>query len=149
MKSVLLPLLLLLSTVAQAIELAATARVSIYDALAVAEITALDFGSLSNLNGTCTMDTAGKLSASAGQNCTGNSTPGIFRISGVAGQEVIVSVNSTQAVDGIAFTPVIAGSHTKTLTSGTADIKITGSLSLTEATVGDKNIPYTLTTHYQ
>jgi hypothetical protein len=149
MRSLPLAIILTISTTAQAVELGASARVSIVNTLNVAEISPIDFGTISNVNGVCTMTSSGELIATAGHNCAGNSTPGIFRISGTNDQTVVVSVRSTEVVDGITFNPMIAGSSNKTLTGGTIDITITGSLSLSNVTDGYKVIPYTLTTNYQ
>ncbi len=145
----LLLVLLLSAPTSWALELAANARVSIVKAIDIGVVNELDFGSISQLNGTCSMGSSGILSGSDGQDCSGSSTPGVFQIAGANGQSIIMNVTSGAAVDGINFTPRIDGSDNRTLVDGTANVEIIGDLTLSDATLGDKNISYTVTANYQ
>ncbi len=145
------PLLLLLlsAPTSWALELAANAKVTIVKAIDIAVVSELDFGTISELNGTCTMASSGALSGSDGQDCAGTSTPGLFQVAGANGQSIIMNVTAGAAVDGINFNPKIDGSVTRTLVDGTANIEIIGDLTLTDTTLGDKDIAYTVTANYQ
>ncbi|ARN73519.1 DUF4402 domain-containing protein [Oceanicoccus sagamiensis] len=145
----LLLLLLLSAPNSWALELAANARVNIVKAIDISLVSELDFGNISELNGTCTMGSSGTLSASDGQDCSGTSTPGVFQVAGTNGQTIIMNVTAGAAVDGINFTPKIDGSNTRTLVDGNANIEIIGHLTLSDTTLGDKNIAYTVTANYQ
>jgi len=65
--------------------------------------------------------------------------------------EIDFGVTAGAAVDGVTFTPTIDGGlNTVTLDgSGAASVTVHGSLALSAATVGDKDIAYTFTANYQ
>jgi hypothetical protein len=138
-----------LSTVAVAADFNANANVEIVTAVSINETTQIDFGVLTNENGTCTMAANGALTGSAGQTCTGTETPAVFTVTGTAGKVVDVSVTAGAAVGGVTYTPAIDGAGSRTLTGGTATVGVIGNLALSSATDGDKNIAYTFTANYQ
>ncbi len=138
-----------LSNWALAADLASNANVEIVTAISLSEDTEIDFGMLTNENGTCTMASGGALTGSAGQSCTGTETPASFTVTGTAGKVVNVSVTAGAAVDGVTYTPVIDGSTTPTLSAGSATVPVIGNLVLASATDGAKNIAYTFTANYQ
>jgi len=128
------------------------ANVNIISALSISEATEIDFGNIAAVDGTCAMAANGALTgSSADLNCTGTATPASFDISGEASEAVDISVTAGAAVDGVTFTPTIDGGlNTVTLDgSGAASVTVHGSLALSAATVGDKDIAYTFTANYQ
>ncbi len=139
------------SGLVSAASITGNANVNIISALSITETTEIDFGNIAAVDGTCTMDAAGSLSGSnADLNCTGTATPATFTLSGEAAEAVDMSVTAGPAVGGVTFNPVIEGASTVTLDgSGGAAITVRGSLSLSSATVGDKDIAYTFTANYQ
>ena len=138
-----------LSGVALATDLASNANVEIVTAIAISEDTQIDFGLLTNEDGTCTMASGGALTGSAGQSCTGSATPGSFTVTGTAGKVVDLTLTAGAAVDGVTYNPVVDGSSAPTLTAGSATVAVIGNLVLASATDGDKNIAYTFTANYQ
>lgn len=141
------------SGAAMAATVTGNANVNIIPALSITETTEIDFGSIAAVDGTCTMDAAGALTASgpnaAQLNCNGTQTPATFTITGEAGEVVDVSVTAGAAVDGVTFNPAIEGSASPTLALGVAAVTVRGSIDLASATVGDKDISYTFTANYQ
>ena len=138
-----------LSGVALATDLASNANVEIVTAIAISEDTQIDFGLLTNEDGTCTMASGGALTGSAGQSCTGSATPGSFTVTGTAGKVVDLTLTAGAAVDGVTYNPVVDGSSAPTLTAGSATVAVIGNLVLASATDGDKDIAYTFTANYQ
>ncbi len=135
--------------VALATDQASNANVEIVTAIAISEDTQIDFGLLTNEDGTCTMASGGALTGSSGQSCTGSATPGSFTVTGTAGQVVDLTLTAGSAVGGVAYNPVVDGSSTPTLTAGSATVAVIGNLVLVSATDGDKDIAYTFTANYQ
>lgn len=124
------------------------ASVNILETITFSEIAIVDFGSITNADGTCTMDGAGALS---GQ-CAGrpDGTIGDFTVTGSASQAVNVSVGSGSTSGGVTFNPVLATSATPTLSAGgTTTVNVIGNLVLSSATAGSKALTYTLTVDYQ
>ncbi|WP_145999246.1 hypothetical protein [Oceanicoccus sp. KOV_DT_Chl] len=153
MNKIILPIaaasLISLSTVATAADFSANANVEIVTAVSISEDTQIDFGILTNEDGTCTMASGGALTGSNGQSCTGTETPAAFTVDGTDGKVVDLSVTAGSAVDGVTYTPVIDGASTATLTGGSATVAVIGNLVLASATDGDKDIAYTFTANYQ
>ncbi len=153
MKKIVLPLatasIFAMSNVAFAADEASNANVNIVTAITISEDTEIDFGTITNEDGTCTMASGGALTGSAGQSCTGTETPGSFTVSGTDGAVVDLVVTAGAAVDGVTYTPAIDGASTATLTGGNATVAVIGNLALSSATDGDKNIAYTFTANYQ
>ena len=141
--------ILLSAPTSWALDWVASAKVIIVKSIDIASVTELDFGNISRLNGTCTMASSGGLSGSDGQDCTGTSSPGVFQLNGANNQSVILKVTAGASVNGVSFSPKIDGDASLALTDGTASVQIIGDLILTDATLGEKNIAYTLTANYQ
>jgi hypothetical protein len=139
----------LLISNALAAELQGNARVTIIESVAISQVTELDFGTISQLDGTCSMTSSGTLSGSDGQDCSGTSTPGFFQFAGASGQNISMAVTAGATVEGVTFTPKIDGSINRSLVDGATSVKIIGDLTLSNATLGDKNIAYTVTANYQ
>lgn len=124
------------------------ARVKIVPAIQIDEETEVDFGLLSNIDGTCFMAADGSLSGSAGMDCIGNETPGVFSIRGASG--AVINISATQGtIGGVTFNPVIAGNINRTLNDGSTTVTILGNLVLNGATEGTKVITYTLVANYE
>ena len=124
------------------------ANVVILETISFAENFAVDFGYITNADGTCTMDAVGALS---GQ-CLGRpaGTVGDFTVAGTANQAVSVSVGSGSTSGGVTFNPVLSSSATPTLSAGgTTTVNVIGNLVLLSATAGAKALTYTLTVDYQ
>lgn len=126
----------------------ASARVSIVPAINISEDAEIDFGQLSNIDGTCYMSNDGSLSGTTGMDCVGNQAPGVFSISGLNGAVINISV-SQGSIDGVTFNPVIDGELSRTLEGGSTTVTILGSLTLNNALDGEKNISYTFTANYE
>ena len=142
-------LLTLLPSPLWAAELTANARVNIVEAVDMSTVSELNFGNISQLDGTCSMASSGVLTASDGQDCAGSSSPGIFEVAGTTGQSITLNVSAGGSVDGVSFTPKIDGALTRTLSGGKVSIEVIGDLTLSNATLGDKAIAYTVTANYQ
>jgi len=155
MKKIILPLVALSSIaftgLASAEVVNATANVLILETVDVTETTQIDFGKLTEEDGTCTMASGGGLTGSGGQLCTGTATPGDFGITGTDGETVAITVAAGSAVDGITYNPVLAnsGTTTDTATLDAASVEVIGNLVLSSATTGAKTITYTFTADYQ
>lgn len=126
----------------------ASARVSIVPAININEEAEIDFGQLSNIDGTCYMSSGGTLSGTTGMDCVGSQAPGVFSISGLIGAVINISVTQG-SIDGVTFDPVIDGELSRTLANGSTTVTILGSLTLNNALDGDKNISYTFTANYE
>ena len=112
----------------------------------------VDFKTIPNGTGTCTMAASGVL----GGHCAGspNGTPGQFTISGTAGQAVDITVGSGSTDNGVTYNPLLASNDltadSTTLDgSGNATINVIGSLDLVSAAGGARALTYTLTVNYQ
>ncbi len=137
----------LFSGVANAESTTGNADVIILETISFNEVSPVDFGSITNADGTCTMASNGALS---GQ-CAGrpNGTIGDFTVSGTAGQAVNVSVGSGSSSGGVTYNPVLSSSATPTLVGGNTTVNVIGNLVLLSATTGAKALTYTLTVDYQ
>lgn len=133
---------------AHAANLAAHAKVVLLPAIQIDEQNEIDFGTLSNVDGTCQMAADGSLSGTEGMSCTGTETPGQFTISGQNDAIINLAVATGEAA-GITFTPVIDGNSSRALENGSTQITILGSLTLNNASEGANTISYTLTANYE
>lgn len=126
----------------------ASARVEIVPAINISEENEIDFGRISNVDGTCIMSAGGSLNGSAGMECTGSQTPGEFLVSGLSG--AVLSISVTQgSIDGVTFNPTLPNGSSITLIGGSQRVTILGSIQLADAIEGNKNITYTFTANYQ
>lgn len=138
-----------LSAVVLAVDLPAYARVNIVEAINIQEISEVDFGNVLQQDGVCTMLADGNLTGTGDQQCQGQEVPAHFMITGTVGQSVVVSVAQGDAVDGVSFAPVVEGGSSRVLADGNVSVIVVGALSLQGASVGEKNLSYTLTANYQ
>lgn len=125
-----------------------SASVEILPALNVEETSAINFGQLQQVDGTCIMDHAGQLSGPDGMNCNGTESLGAFIIAGADGATVNISVTGG-AITGIGFNPIIVGSSSRTLVNGSQSVAIAGELTLENAPLGIQTISYTFTANYE
>jgi hypothetical protein len=123
----------------------ATANVVLQTALDVVETTQLDFGTVVNTDGSCTLSQAGAL----GGTCSGTGTAGVFTITGDNNALVgITTAFGTLEGGNIKFTP--SAPATATIGSGgNIAVNVGGDLLLDGASSGTKAIPYTFTANYQ
>ena len=146
--TIVLSLLLPLSSPLFAASELGNARVLLLPAIDISEESEVDFGQLSNVDGTCAMALDGSLSGSPGMDCVGNETPGVFAIRGADGAVLNISV-SQGILGGITFNPVIAGNSQRTLENGSTTVTILGNLILSGAAEGTSIISYTLVANYE
>jgi len=137
----------LFSAAAQAESTTGNADVVILETINFTEVAHVDFGSITNADGTCTMASNGALSGQCAGRPAG--TVGDFTVTGTSGQAVNVSVGSGSTSGGVTFNPVLSSSATPTLVGGTTTVNVIGSLDLLSATAGAKALTYTLTVDYQ
>ena len=142
-----LPALLICVSAANAFEL--NANVQIREVLELTQKNELNFGTIEARDGTCTMAADGSLTGSGGQNCTGQSQPAEFVIIGTSGQVVQLAVEQEETVDGVTFSPALNGTTTRSLGEEGSTVNVVGTLTLSSAIPGDKNISYTVTANYQ
>lgn len=122
------------------------------DTMSFAENQIVDFKTIPNGTGTCTMAASGALSGL----CAGSpdGTPGQITVSGAANQAVDVSVSSGSTDNGVTYNPILASNgatsdSTSIGAAGSASINIIGNLGLVGAAGGARNLTYTLTVNYQ
>lgn len=132
-----------------AAEQTGTANVEIVSALSITEETEVDFGQVVNVDGTCSMASGGVLSGTAGMGCTGTETAGVIRVDGTVNAFVDARVSPGPEVDGVTFIPRIDGKTNRKLSKGDAHFPIIGDIVLSNATDGEKDIPYIFTANYQ
>ncbi|MFK8020784.1 MAG: hypothetical protein AB8B86_13510 [Pseudomonadales bacterium] len=137
------------SSQAFAADQAGNANVDIVSAITIAETREVDFGTIVNVNGTCTMGSGGGLSGTAGMACSGTETDGLFTITGTTGSVVDISLSGGNSDATLVFNPVLDGAVSRTLTGGTTTANIIGNIVLTDTSDGDKDIAYTFTANYQ
>lgn len=136
--------LLISINTAQAVTINGTANVMVLQTIDVTEVTELDFGKITDSDGTCQMASGGNLSGS----CSGSSVPAAFSITGSDGVNIQISVTPVTE-SGITFTPAVDGPSTISLSGGSTNINVVGTLQLNGATVGVKTLTYTLTAEYE
>jgi len=138
-----------ISTPAYSASYVAYAGVNLVKNIQVSEQQALNFGQISNLNGSCQMLQDGSLVASGAQTCNQTQNPGIFSISGSLDQAISISVSQGATIPGVEFTPALVGSSNQQLTGGSTTIAVIGTLAINNAQQGNKAIPYIVTVNYQ
>ncbi len=111
----------------------------------------VDFKTIPNGSGTCSMDLDGIKTG----HCTGtDGVPGQFTITGTPNQAVGIAVSNGSTQAGVQFVPKLdnAGAITSSTSlngSGNATIKVIGDLVLTSAAGGARALTYTLAVNYQ
>ncbi|MEM8499197.1 MAG: hypothetical protein AAF542_14325 [Pseudomonadota bacterium] len=140
---------LAVSSHAFAADQAGNANVNIVSAITISEDREIDFGTIVNVNGTCTMASGGGLSGDAGMACTGTETDGLFTITGTSGAVVDISLSGGDGDSSVVYNPVLDGAVSRTLTGGTTTANVIGNIVLTDTSDGDKDIAYTFTANYQ
>jgi len=109
----------------------------------------LDFGTISDDDGTCTMDSSGLLSGTGSIICFGSGIPGSFGITGHKNRRVIISLIPGSSVDGVSFTPQLVESADQRLSPGGNTATVVGTLTLSNAIKGQKTLYYTISIDYQ
>jgi len=109
----------------------------------------LDFGTISDDDGTCTMDSSGLLSGTGSIICFGSGIPGSFSIAGQRNSWVTVSLIPGSSVDGVTFTPQLVENASLRIKSRNITATVVGTLTLNNALKGQKNLYYTLSINYE
>lgn len=135
--SAVLGLIFALNGVAHAIDFAHDGKVDVIQALAVAETTELDFGTVSDNDGTITLDLADTISVDAnGISAGGTIASGVYTITGQSGNVVTVVLTAGAMPAGLALTNFTASEGdlaNVTLTGGTLALTIGADLTVTAA----------------
>ncbi len=126
----------------------ATARVVIQETLGLSEQTPVAFGAIPDRNGTCHMGHDGTLTGANGSTCEGSGSLGEFVVTGTEDQAISISVESADAVNGLAFTPTLQSESTQTLANGAATVKVSGALTIDNPSEGFNELNYILTVNY-
>ncbi len=109
----------------------------------------LDYGMISNENGTCSMDNQGNLTGTGGQTCFGTGIRSKFWIWGDPGYSFFVMVSGSSS-NGITFNPVIKGPTSRTINNnGRRNVRIVGDLVLNNAGTGNFGLTYLLSVNYE
>ena len=130
------------------------AKVLIVTALGVTETAEIDFGTITNEDGVCTMSSAGVVTNDGNQACSSSgNTIGSFDVTGTDDASVAITLTKSAAVGGVDYAPLLSSNDltTGTITlsnTGTATVTVIGSITMTSATDGQRNIPYTFTANY-
>lgn len=118
----------------------------------VTQQTTVNFGLIPNTDGICTINKQRKLS---GQ-CAGlpNGEIGRILVQGTPRQWINYSVGPSATVDGVTFVPLLASnnatsSSVKLSNAGAAIFDVIGSLQISNAIGGAKNLLYTINIDYQ
>ena len=135
--SAVLGLIFALNGVAHAVDFAHDGRVEIIEALGVAETTELNFGKVSDNDGTITLDLADTISLDVnGISAGGPIASGVYTITGQSGNVVSVVLTAGAMPAGLAmatFTTSEADLGNVTLTGGTLALTIGADLTVTAA----------------
>ncbi len=140
--SAVLGLIFALNGVAHAIDFAHDGVVDVIQALAVAETTELDFGTVSDNDGTITLDLLDGITDPSGISAGGTVASGVYTITGQSGNVVTVVLTVGAMPPGLLlanFTTSEADLANVTLTGGNAAITIGADLTITAATAAVGN----------
>ncbi len=141
--SVALGLIMVLTGVGHAADFAHDGKVDVILALSVAETIELDFGTVSDNDGTITLDTSDTISSDTnGISAGGSIATGVYTISGQSGNIVTVVLTAGSMPAGLAmanFTTSEADLSAVTLVAGTAAITIGADLTVTAASAATGN----------
>lgn len=126
-------------------------NVHIVETISIVEDQQINFGTLLNESGTCTMTVTGFTFGDI-FSCAGTEDVGIFTVSGSSGTTINVSASSGTAND-ITFNPTLPNGNTLSLTGAgpgsSGQVIVAGSIIVgTGASNGVTQIPYTLTADY-
>ncbi len=147
-----LPLVVALITLISADGFAASslgrANVTLIESINFEERRFVDYGTLVNENGTCSIDASGQLQGSNGSNCNGDGQVGEFLIQGTPNQSVSISVSSGESLSGITFTPELLSLSSTVLVEGQTVALVGGKLDLENATHGSHALTYTISVNY-
>ena len=140
--SAVLGLIFALNGVAHAIDFAHDGKVDVIQALAVAETTELDFGTVSDNDGTITLDLADGITDPSGIHAGGTVASGVYTITGQSGNVVTVVLTAGAMPAGLDmdnFTTSEADLALVTLTGGSLALTIGADLTVTAASAAVGN----------
>ena len=152
--SAVLGLIFALNGVAHAIDFAHDGKVDVIQALAVAETTELDFGTVSDNDGTITLDLADGITDPSGIHAGGTVASGVYTITGQSGNVVTVVLTAGAMPAGLDmdnFTTSEADLALVTLTGGTLALTIGADLTVTAASAvvgADQVLAFTIGVTY-
>ena len=126
-------------------------NVQIVETISIVEDQQINFGTLLNESGTCTMTATGFTFGDI-FSCAGTEDVGIFTVTGSSGTTISLSTSSGTAND-ITFNPTLPNGNTIALTgagpSSSEQVIVAGTINVgTGASNGVTQIPYTLTADY-
>ena len=124
------------------------ANVTLLDTINFEELKAVDYGTLVNENGRCSLISSGELVGSNGSNCNGQGQVGEFVISGAESQSVTISVAAGESLSGITYTPQLLSHSSAVLVDGQTTALVGGSLDLSNANHGSHALSYTISVNY-
>lgn len=125
-----------------------TASVNLLESVNFEEKKTVDYGSIINQNGNCSIAAGGELVGSNGSNCSGNGQLGEFVISGTSDQTVSIDVTAGESVSGVTFTPELHTQSSAVLIGGSTVAKVGGTLNLNNASQGFHALTYTISVNY-
>ncbi|WP_101760119.1 hypothetical protein [Oceanicoccus sp. KOV_DT_Chl] len=109
----------------------------------------LNFGMISNENGTCRMNDQGILSGLNGQTCMGTGTSASFQLSGTKYYSIFILVAGGSS-NGVSLTPVIVGASSRVLDNkGKSTLNIVGDLVLNNVSEGSLSLSYSVSVNYE
>ncbi len=152
--SAVLGLIFALNGVAHAIDFAHDGKVDVIQALAVAETTELDFGTVSDNDGTITLDLVDGITDPSGIHAGGTVASGVYTITGQSGNVVTVVLTAGAMPAGLDmdnFTTSEADLALVTLTGGTLALTIGADLTVTAASAlvgADQVLAFTIGVTY-
>ncbi len=152
--SAVLGLIFALNGVAHAIDFAHDGKVDVIQALAVAETTELDFGTVSDNDGTITLDLVDGITDPSGIHAGGTVASGVYTITGQSGNVVTVVLTAGAMPAGLDmdnFTTSEADLALVTLTGGTLALTIGADLTVTAASAAvgaDQLLAFTIGVTY-
>lgn len=141
-------LLILSSTFAFAESATGNVMVTILDQIDLTETKSVDYGSLTNETGDCTINATAQKIGTDGSSCSGDAQLGEFSIAGTEDQMVSISVSPSTASNGVTFSPTLHTPSTAVLSGGQATVTIGGTLSMENASSGMHNLSYTISVNY-
>jgi hypothetical protein len=112
-------------------------------------VQSMDFGIVTNENGTCKMKNSGVLVGQQGQTCFGTGQPAKFKIFGDPNMNVVITTFESVIQSGVKLVPRV-GSPVKTLNSrGRKTFKVPASLVFEQAGSGVMQLDYTVSINYE
>lgn len=107
----------------------------------------MNFGSISDANGTCQLKSNGTLRGLNGQDCSGSGVRGEYLLQGDPNTNFTLILTGSNS-NGITFTPVVNGAPKRFSSTGDKTIVIVGELVLNNPGSGAQSPSFTLSVNY-